>query len=168
MRVSCAGESVPTYFRGIERSRVRYLVVGGVAMNLLGYPRFTGDIDILLALDKPNLDRMAKLMKGMGYERRVPVDVQELGDERRALQLINEKNLVAYTFANPDAPQFSIDVIVGESLEFAKYAKDALEVAVLDVRIPVVSIDDLIGMKRKTNRKKDADDVIALLELKGL
>jgi hypothetical protein len=155
-------------FGALNDAGVRYLVVGGVAMNLLGYPRFTGDIDILLALDEANLERIARLMRNMGYEQRIPVDVQELSEEGHVLRLMTEKNLIAYTFANPDLPQFSIDVIVGESLEFARYAKDALQVAVLDVQIPVVSIDDLIGMKRKSKRKKDADDVIALLELKGL
>lgn len=155
-------------FGALNDAHVRYLVVGGVAMNLLGYPRFTGDIDILLALDDANLDRMARLMQSMGYEQRLPVDVQELSEEGHVLRLMKEKNLIAYTFANPDAPQFSIDVIVGESLEFSTYAKDALQIPVWDIEIPVVSIDDLIGMKRKSTRKKDADDVALLLELKGL
>lgn len=42
-------------FRSLNTADVQYLVAGGVAMNLLGYPRFTGDIDILLALDPQNL-----------------------------------------------------------------------------------------------------------------
>lgn len=155
-------------FGALNDAGVRYLVVGGVAMNLLGYPRFTGDIDILLALDDANLKRMARLMQGMGYERRIPVDVQELSEEGHVLRLMKEKNLIAYTFSNAATPQFSIDVIVGESLEFASYAKDALHIAVWNIEIPVVSIDDLIGMKRKSTRKKDADDVALLLELKGL
>jgi len=42
---------------------------------------------------------------------------------------------------------------------------------VLDVwgfLLPVVSIDDLIGLKKKSDREKDALDVAALLEYKGL
>jgi hypothetical protein len=34
--------------------------------------------------------------------------------------------------------------------------------------LPVISIDDLIGMKKRSNREKDIEDVTALLELKGL
>ena len=123
-------------------------------MNLLGYPRFTGDIDILLALDDKNLARMAKLMKNMKYEQRVPAH--------------KKKHLIAYTFFNPSEPLFSIDVIVGASLKFRDYEKHCMHIAVWDISIPVVSIDDLIGMKKKSNRKKDAEDITALLEITGM
>ena len=155
-------------FKALNDAHVRYIVVGGVAMNLLGYPRFTGDIDILLALDETNLNNMAALMKDMGYERRLPVDLATLGDERKVLQWIKEKGLLAYTFINAAEPQFSIDVIVGSSLKFADYERHRSLVKIWKIAIPVVSIDDLIGMKQKSDRKKDAEDVVALLELKGL
>jgi len=155
-------------FKALNEAEVQYVVVGGVAMNLLGYPRFTGDIDILVALDPHNLQSMANLMQTLGYEQRLPVNLQELGDEKKALKWMKEKGLEAYTFINADKPQFNIDVIVGPSLKFNIYKQHSSQVDIWNVAIPVVSIDDLIGMKRKSNRKKDAEDVAALLELKGL
>ena len=155
-------------FKALNGAGVRYIVVGGVAMNLLGYPRFTGDIDVLLALDEANLANMGALMESMGYERRLPMDLQALGDEKKVIRWMREKELVAYTFINAREPQFSIDVIVGPSLKFVDYERHRTVVTVWDIAIPVVSIDDLIGMKRKSPRKKDAEDVAALLELKGL
>ncbi len=135
-------------------------------MNLLGAARFTGDIDILLALDEKNLLAMAALMKKMKYEKRVPISLDELGDEKKALQLIKDKNLIAYTFVSSADPLFSIDVIVGDSLHFDKYKNHAGRISLWDISIPVISIDDLIEMKRKTRRKKDDIDVMMLLELK--
>ncbi len=155
-------------FQSLNEASVNYIVVGGVAMNLLGYPRFTGDIDVLLALDSDNLRRMSGLMESMGYEQRVPVSLQELGDEKKALKLMKEKNMIAFTFHSPQEPQFGIDVIVGESLHFDRYHKHRVLVGLWGIEIPVVSIDDLIDMKRAANREKDAQDVAALLELKGL
>ena len=38
-------------FRELNKTRVKYLVVGGVAVNLYGYLRFTGDLDLLLLLN---------------------------------------------------------------------------------------------------------------------
>ncbi len=137
-------------------------------MNFLGYPRFTGDIDILLALDPGNLKKMAAVMKKLGYEQRIPVSLEELGDEKRVLDLMKSKNLIAYNFANEKRPQCGIDVIVGDSLQFDDYEKSCTFVKVWNFSIPVVAIDDLIDMKKKTGRKKDADDVAILLELKGL
>lgn len=81
---------------------------------------------------------------------------------------MREKNLIAYTFLNASEPQFGIDVIVDESLRFKKYLKHSVTVEAWKTPIPVVSIDDLIDMKKSTNRRKDAEDVAALLELKGL
>jgi hypothetical protein len=42
-------------FRALERAQVRYLLVGGVAVNLHGAERLTMDVDIMLALDPENL-----------------------------------------------------------------------------------------------------------------
>ena len=67
-------------------------------MNLHGYPRFTNDIDILLALDNENLEKMAEIMKSMGYQQRLPISIQELGDEQKARKFIEEKGLSAYSF----------------------------------------------------------------------
>ena len=44
-------------FKAFNNAKIEYLIVGGVAVNLYGYNRFTGDIDILLALDKINLEK---------------------------------------------------------------------------------------------------------------
>ncbi|MFH0770797.1 MAG: nucleotidyl transferase AbiEii/AbiGii toxin family protein [Candidatus Peregrinibacteria bacterium] len=161
-------DSYKRVFRALHEAEVRYLIVGGVAMNLLGCPRFTNDIDILLALDEENLHAMKKAMETLGYEQRVPLALDELGDEKKALALVREKNLLAYTFFNPNEPLYSIDVIVGPSLQFDRYRANQLHVDVWGLSLPVVSIDDLIGIKKQSDREKDALDVATLLEYKGL
>lgn len=137
-------------------------------MNLLGCPRFTNDIDILLALNERNITKMNKVMESLGYERRIPVALDELGDEKKAVKFVKEKNLLAYTFYNPKEPLYSLDIIVDESLQFDKYRKNLVYKEVWGISLPVVSIDDLIGLKRKSDREKDAMDVASLLEYKGL
>ncbi|TSD00615.1 MAG: hypothetical protein Greene101449_87 [Candidatus Peregrinibacteria bacterium Greene1014_49] len=153
-------------FSALNKARIRYLVVGGVAMNLLGYSRFTGDIDVLLALDQENLRKMAALMQKLDYEKRQPISIDELGDEKKVLKLMKEKHLTAFTFSPLKGPPFNIDIIVGESLQFEKYAKSAVSIRAAKLTIPVISIDDLIGMKKKSPREKDALDVAILLEFR--
>lgn len=160
-------ESYKHIFSALEEAKVRYIIVGGVAMNLLGCPRFTNDIDILLALDQQNLSAMKKAMSSLGYEQRVSVALDELGDEKKAVQLIQDKNLLAYTFINPKAPMYSVDVVVGPSLEFDRYHDHQVHVNVWGFSLPVVSIDDLIGLKKQSPREKDALDIATLLEFKG-
>ena len=147
---------------------VRYLVVGGVAVNLHGYSRFTGDLDVLVALDDANLDRLALLMEERGFTQRLPIDVRLLSDRKQVQQWIMDKGLTAYTFIDSKLPQFSLDVLAGESLDFDTFEQNKIVIEAEDLSIPVISIDDLIGMKRRANRQKDIEDVAALLELKGL
>jgi hypothetical protein len=157
-----------TIFRALGDEKIHYIIVGGVAMNLLGYPRFTGDIDILLALDENNLQKMAKIMKELGYETRLPLAIDELGDEKKAVQLIKEKNLIAFTYVNPKEPQYNIDIIVGPSLQFQYYEAHCLYKTIWSLSLPIISIDDLIALKQESNREKDAEDIVNLLELKHL
>ena len=161
-------DSYKTVFRALSDAKVTYIIVGGVAMNLLGCPRFTNDIDVLLALDEKNLQAMTKAMKAIGYEQRIPLALDELGDEKKALKFVQEKNLLAYTFFNSQEPLYSVDIIVGASLQFDRYAEHRIFADVWGMQLPVVSIDDLIDMKRKSSREKDALDVATLLEYKGL
>lgn len=44
-------------FRKLDDAGVRYLVVGGIAVNLHGVNRLTHDIDLMLALDAVKKDR---------------------------------------------------------------------------------------------------------------
>lgn len=148
--------------------KLRYLIVGGVAVNLHGYPRFTNDIDILLALDHDNLATMANIMKSLGYQQRLPISIEELGDTDRVQSLMKDKGLVAYSFIHAQEPQFNIDVLIGESREFEKFTAHMMHADVWGLDVPVVSIDDLIAMKQNSEREKDVQDVVALLELKGL
>jgi len=76
--------------------------------------------------------------------------------------------MTAYTYIDPAMPQFSIDILAGESLNFATYDSHKVNIEAWAIPIPVISIDDLIGMKKKANREKDAQDIAALLELKSL
>ncbi|MBI1812569.1 nucleotidyl transferase AbiEii/AbiGii toxin family protein [Candidatus Peregrinibacteria bacterium] len=169
--VSCTLHRVNSYkniFQALSSAKVNYLIVGGVAMNLLGCPRFTNDIDVLLALDRKNLRAMQEAMKALGYERRIPLSLDELGDEKKARKFIEEKNLLAYTFFNPKEPLYSVDIIVGASREFERYREHHMLVDVWGLRLPVIAIDDLIGLKKASDRGKDALDVATLLEYKGL
>lgn len=161
-------DSYKRVLEALQNADVDYIIVGGVAMNLLGCPRFTNDIDILVALDADNLESMKKAMVSLGYEQRIPLALEELGDEKKAVAFVKEKNLLAYTFFNPNDPLYSVDVIVERSLDFDVYKKNRTYADVWGMSLPVVSIDDLIGMKQESEREKDALDVAMLLEYKGL
>jgi hypothetical protein len=41
------GQDFKEFIELLNKHQVNYLVVGGYAVSLYGYPRYTGDIDIL-------------------------------------------------------------------------------------------------------------------------
>lgn len=155
-------------FSELEKAGVHYLVVGGVAVNLYGYNRFTGDIDILLTLDAANLSKMEKLMKKLGYVERLPVQLHELRDEKKVKKWLKEKGMTAYTFISAKKPQLDIDILAGYSLDFKKFYKKRTTMEAWGIRLPVIALSDLIMMKKKAGRDKDLLDLKALLELKSL
>ena len=154
-------------FKALNDAAIRYLVVGGVAVNLHGYRRFTGDVDVLMALDPRNLEKVAVLMEKLGFIQRLPVDVRQLSDSIQVQKWLTEKGLTAYTFIDSKDPASSVDILAGESLHFDEYNEHKATIQAWDIPIPVISIDDLISMKQRANRQKDIEDIAALLELKG-
>ena len=43
-------------FASLAAHNVRYLLVGGLAVNVHGTPRMTMDVDVIIALDPQNVD----------------------------------------------------------------------------------------------------------------
>jgi hypothetical protein len=64
-------------FRELNKEKIKYLVVGGIALNLHGIPRMTADLDSMLDFDEENLENFVGLMKGLGYLPKVPVRLKD-------------------------------------------------------------------------------------------
>ena len=155
-------------FRRLNDAKIKYLVVGGVAVNLYGYVRFTGDLDLLVLLEEENLKKLDKLMKKMGYYERVPVAVLELRNHKKVKEWLRQKNLKAYSFTPPKNSLLQIDIIIEESLKFDNFYKKKVTKNIDGVKIPIVCLNDLIKMKKKANRDQDILDLRSLVQLKNL
>ncbi len=51
----------------LNREKVRYLLLGGYAVNYYGYHRFTADIDFWIAIDAENRSRVASALQAFGF-----------------------------------------------------------------------------------------------------
>ena len=155
-------------FRAFDEAQVQYLVVGGVAVNLYGYLRATGDLDILVLLDSENLAKVDDVMKSLEYVERLPISVQSLTDEAQVREWLDKKNLKAFTFTPSGDNPLQLDIVLEPSLRFEELFQNRESKMIGDLEIPVVSIDDLIEMKKDADRLKDRMDIEALLEFKLL
>lgn len=146
-------------FGAFNKTKIKYLVVGGIAVNLYGIPRLTYDIDLLLDLKNPNVKKFCGLLKRWQFKPRVPVNIMDFADKRKRRDWIERKNMKAFTLVNPDWPVSEIDVILQSPVNYTEGVKRATRVKVGRISIPVVSINDLIAMKSATGRRQDLADI---------
>lgn len=152
-------------FKALNDNKIRYLVVGGIAVNLHGMQRSTADLDLIVALDSANALKFAETMKTLGYRPKVPVDALEFADPAKRNEWINEKNMLVFSFYHPNDPMTLVDIFVKEPMPFAEMEKRKEEREAFGVKIPVASINDIIALKSGTGRKKDEFDIEGLKEL---
>ena len=152
-------------FRGLHTGRVRYLIAGAVAVNLHGVPRMTADLDLMVDLKEANLRAFVDAMIALGYRPRVPVPPDSLLDPAVRREWRAVRSMIMFTWIHPDRPYEEIDLFLEHPIDFeAAYARRR-NVAIGDIMIPLVSIGDLIAMKRMTGRQQDRSDIEALTQL---
>jgi hypothetical protein len=152
-------------FRALANYEVRYLLVGGLAMNLHGVPRMTMDVDIVLALDQGNLEAFFAACAELQLQPAVPTPLGDLLNpaSRRAWQ--TEKHMVAFPLRAPDASSPTVDVLIDPPLDIERAIDRAEQRQVGDVMVTVAAVEDMIQMKVRAGRAQDLADVVHLRRL---
>jgi hypothetical protein len=131
----------------LERERVRYKVIGGVAMNLVGLPRATRDLDIFVAADEENVARLRKALDAVFHDPEIAgISAEDLNGAYPAVQYV------------PPVGQFHVDILhrLGEAWTFDDIETE--DVVAEGIRIPVATPAMLVRMKRDTVRLQDRAD----------
>lgn len=150
-------EEILKFWKALEEFNVKYILVGGYAINLHGYQRFTGDLDIWLKDDLENRKALRKAFLKCDMGNYPMIDYMQfipgwtdfhLNNGLRLDILIDMKGLEGYTF--------------DECLEMASVAN------IEETNIPFLHINQLIQNKKVVNRPKDQIDVLALEQIQNL
>lgn len=149
-------------FNTLKKERVKYMVAGGIAVNLYGIERATADIDIVVKLDKNNISRFVNAAKKLGLKPRIPVRLDDFVDERKREAWITEKGLRVFSLYEPNTPFFLLDIFVAVPFDFDEVYRRRSRMKLEDIIIPVIPIQELIKMKGNTGRPQDAADVYYL------
>ena len=150
----------------LEKNNVKYLVIGGIAVNLYGYQRVTKDLDIMLSFEKENIEKFIKIITSLGLKPRVPVNIEELADKNKRELWIKEKNMKVFSFYNPQNDLEYIDVMILEDINFDESYPNKRIMHDGRITTSVVSIDDLITLKEAANRPRDKADLEILKKIK--
>lgn len=135
----------------LHAAHVPGVVIGGVAASLLGRPRVTRDVDVLVVLEEAEWARFLAAGEQFGFTPRRP-DAIEFAREARVL-------LVQHGPSGID-----VDIVFG-ALPFEEEAvAKAVWVNVAGVRLPLPTAEDLIIMKAVAHRPRDLGDIEAVLD----
>lgn len=135
---------------------VRFVLVGGLAVNAWGYLRATRDVDFVPDPDPENLARLNSLLTDLGG--RVDVDGKLLaGTAISTFLRTGDRTLVATELGQ-------VDVLQGlpQVPPFAALDERAKDVDLDGIVIRVCSLEHLIEMKRSSERARDREDLVAL------
>jgi hypothetical protein len=133
------------FLRLLNANRVEYLLVGGYAVGLHGYPRATVDLDVWVGATPGNAQRVLASLREFGFD--LPALESRLFTDPRSIVRLGV------------AP-FRIEVMTSiDGVEFEACRARAVEFEVDDVRVPVISLADLKVNKRAAGRHKDLADL---------
>ncbi len=155
--------SILAILAALQAERVRYLIVGGLAVVHHGHVRFTADIDLVLDMLPDNLHRAIRALQTLGYRPRVPVRFEEYADPAARELWMREKNMKVFSVWSPEHQATVIDLFVKCPFDFerASTAADRLEI-VPGVEASFVGLEDLLALKAAAARPLDLDDIAHL------
>ena len=136
------------FIRSLNDNTVRYLVVGGYAVALHGYPRYTKDMDVWVEMTTENASRVIEALNQFGF---------------------GSLDLKAADFMIPDQiiqlgyPPRRIDILTTlPGVEFSDCYASRVTTDMDGVSVNFIDLENLKKNKKATGRHQDFADLEAL------
>lgn len=147
-------QEILNIWQKFNENKVRYLTIGGLAVNIYGYTRNTGDIDILIDDTLENRKNLRKAFKEIG-----------IGDFENIETMQFVPGYTDFTISY----DLRLDVMTSikglENVEFDSLLKNATILTLKETPVYFIDYDNLIIAKKATNRLKDQLDIEELNKL---
>lgn len=133
---------------------IRFAVIGGLAVSLRGQPRMTVDVDLVVLADIDQAMQLVRELEATPFE---PLfsGVEEVITRAYILPLRHRMTGIR------------VDVAIGMSGFERQAVGRAVPVAIGDLSVPVVAIEDLLVMKALAGRPQDEQDIRGLIAANG-
>jgi hypothetical protein len=131
---------------------VKYLVIGGYAVNFHGYPRYTKDIDFWIWLNQGNVQGLLLAINDFGFK---SIGLTES-------DFLNPKNIIQLGYE-----PYRIDILLElENTDFEECFERKSQTTVDNTLVNFLNIDDLISVKKIAGRFQDLADAENLEKIK--
>ncbi|MBU2509860.1 hypothetical protein KJ966_00905 [bacterium] len=133
------------FIRLLNHHKVRFLIVGGYSVAFHGYPRYTKDIDLLIAVDSENAQKMVQVINDFGFAS-LGLKEDDFLETEMIIQIGMEPNRV--------------DILCGiTGFQFNDYYEKREEFVNNDLTLPFVNKEGLTQLKMLAGRTKDLADL---------
>ncbi|MBL8088975.1 MAG: hypothetical protein KF758_04660 [Anaerolineales bacterium] len=133
------------FIQSLNDNEVKYLVVGGYAVALHGYPRYTKDMDIWVDMSAENAEKILKALDAFGFGS-LGIEASEFTIENQMLQLGN--------------PPGRIDLLTTlPGVEFSECYSSRTIIEVDGVSVNFIDLENLKKNKKATGRHQDLADI---------
>lgn len=155
--------------RCLADAQVRYVLVGGLAVNAHGVIRSTKDVDICPEPEPANLARLAALLRDLDAEQ---VGMEDFEDEELPFDPTNVDDLMLGGNFRLRTRAGSLDVMqwlsgVPGDLAYPVLESDAMTVSLGGLDVRICSLAALRAMKRAAGRPQDLQDLADLAVANG-
>lgn len=141
-------EQIIQVWKYLLENNVNYLTIGGLAVNIYGYGRNTGDIDIIIEDTLINRENLRNALKELG-----------IGDFENILTM---QFIAGWTDINLNF-NLRLDIMTSikglENKPFRELMKQATITEINDVQVYFLDYENLIIAKKAANRPKDLLDI---------
>lgn len=135
--------------REFAAARVRFLVVGAHALGVHGEARATGDLDVWVANDRENAERVYRALVRFGAP-----------TENISIEDFTSDDLIFQMGVVPRR----VDVLTAiDGVAFDEAWNDRVETMVDGVTVPVIGRHAFLANKRAVGRPKDLGDIESVL-----
>lgn len=129
----------------LRSNNVRYLLIGGFAVSLHGYPRSTYDLNLFVGSDQENLERLRLALAEFGFPE-IDVSSETFASTKGLIELGNEPvKIEILNFAS--------------GLNFENAYEKRTTGVLGGIEVSLVSLEDLKTSKKASGRYKDLDDL---------
>jgi hypothetical protein len=138
----------------LAEAKVRFIVVGGIAVSMQGYVRLTEDVDILIENSRENIQLLLHTLASYGEGFAKELSPDDFTDTEGAIRIVEE------------IEQCQIDIFtVMSGRSYNDVIQDADPFPIAGCNIFFASKSSLIAWKNASVREKDKLDASALLRL---
>jgi len=140
--------------RRLVAADVRFVLIGGLALNAWGVVRGTRDVDIAIDPDPENIRAVAAVVSAVNGYVQGPESIAGSAFSIAALLADGQRVLINTDLGPLDVVQ-GLDGVPGH----AELRSRAIEIELADVSVWVCALEDLRAMKRAAGRTRDLADL---------